>query len=98
MLPSTQEFLFPSTFQSPTGAAKVHVVPFTTSAAVPKLVMIIRTDKSEVYEATLDGHPAMAVVLGPKNDRADTCPHELAQVLCQQWDVAQELAVAQRAV
>jgi len=45
---------------------------------------MIRTDVASVYEAKLDGHPAIAVFLGEEQSGTGNAPWELGHLLAQQ--------------
>ena len=86
------KFPVPIEAHTPDGDGYVNIAPFSTSDGVPKVVLIIRTDTPVVYEAMLDGHPAIAVFLGEDKDGTGNTPWELGHLLCQQWDEAKKLA------
>lgn len=57
-----------------TGDGHITTAPFATEDGVPKVVLFIRTDVASVYEAKLDGHPAIAVFLGEEKDGTGNTP------------------------
>lgn len=87
----------PLTGQTPDGDGFISVVPFVTADGVPKVVVLVRLDTSSSYEATLDGHPAVALFLGQEQDGTGNAPWEFGHLLAQKWDEAQKLAASQKA-
>ena len=84
--------------QTPDGDGLVNVVPFVTSDGVPKVVVMARLDTPSSYEATLDGHPAVAFFLGQKQDGTGNAPWEFGHLLAQKWDEAQKLAASKKTI
>ena len=77
-------FPVPLEGHTPNGDGHVSVAPFATADGVPKVVLMIRTDVASVYEAKLDGHPAIAVFLGEEQSGTGNAPWELGHLLAQQ--------------
>lgn len=77
------------------GKSDLSSTPFTTSDGVPKVVIFIRTDAGRVYEATLDGHPAIAVIFG-RDIGGKSSPEILADQLTEHWYEAKKLAAAKK--
>jgi hypothetical protein len=86
----------PLTGQTPDGDGHVNVAAFATDDGVPKVVLMLRTDVPAAYEATLDGHPAIAFFLGEEKDGTGNSPWELGHLLAKQWDEAKKLAAKKR--
>ncbi len=82
--------------QTPDGDGFLNVVSFVTADGVPKVVVIARLDTPSNYEATLDGHPAVAFFLGQEQDGTGNAPWELGHLLANKWDEAQKLAASPR--
>ncbi len=82
--------------QTPDGDGFVNVVPFVTADGVPKVIVIARLDTASSYEATLDGHPAVAFFMGEEHNGTGNAPWELGHMLAQKWDEAQKSAAAQK--
>jgi hypothetical protein len=82
--------------QTPDGDGYVSVVPFVTADGVPKVVVIARLDSPSSYEATIDGHPAVAFFLGQEQDGTSNGPWEFGHLLVQKWDEAKKLAASQK--
>jgi hypothetical protein len=78
--------------QTPSKDGYINVVPFVTADGVPKVIVMVRLDTESSYEATLDGHPAVAIFLGEENDGTGNAPWQFGHLLAEQWDKAKKLA------
>ncbi len=81
---------------SPNGDGFVNAVPLVTADGVPKVVVMVRLDSPSSYEATLDGHPAVAFFLGEEHDGTGNAPWEFGHLLAEKWHEAQKVAAAQK--
>jgi hypothetical protein len=82
--------------QTPGGDGFINVVSFVTNDGVPKVMIMFRLDSPVSYEATIDGHPAVAFSLGEEHDGTGNAPWEFGHLLAQKWDDAQKRAVSQK--
>jgi len=82
--------------RSPNGDGFVNVGPFVTADGVPKVVVIVGLDTPASYEATLDGHPAVALFLGDEQNGTGNGPWEFGRLIADNWDKAQKLAANQK--
>jgi hypothetical protein len=60
--------------------------------------VIARLDSPSSYEATLDGHPAVAFFLGQEHDGTGNAPWELGHLLIEKWNEVQKLAASQKSL
>src|ERR1035437_8320565 len=81
---------------TPDGDGYINIVSFVTADGVPKDAVIARLDTPSSYEASLDGHPAVAVFLGEAQNVAGNAPWELGHMLAEKWDEAQKLAASHK--
>jgi hypothetical protein len=81
---------------TPDGDGYINIVSFVTADGVPKVVVIARLDTPSSYEATLDGHPAVAFFLGEEQNGTGNAPWELGHMLAEKWDEAQKLAASHK--
>lgn len=78
---------------SSTGDGHITAAPFVTADGVPKAVLYIRLDVPSVYEATLDGHPALAMFIDQaKADGTQDIPWILGHELGHALDLAKQNA------
>jgi hypothetical protein len=75
---------------SPDGKASIGVVPYVRPNGDPAVLVIIKKSAEGVFESTLDGQPAFALLL--VEDSAGNGPWEFGHLLAERWEDAQKLA------
>jgi hypothetical protein len=77
-------------FSSADGLGAISVTPMKQNGN-PTVVIVIRTDVPGVMQATLDGHPAIAVFLSDDGTGSLNAPWELGHLLAAKWEEAKKL-------
>jgi hypothetical protein len=75
--------------KSPDGASVLVVIPYVTADGVPNVVVYIKKNAAGVFDATLDGQPALAIVLG--ENESGNAPWTVGDLLVDSWQKAKKL-------
>jgi hypothetical protein len=72
------------------GSSILAVAPYVKPNGEPAVIMFIKKSANGVFDSTLDGEPALAVVLG--EDAGSNGPWVLGDLFVQHWEEAKKLA------
>lgn len=77
--------------KSPDGKAAIGFFPYVKPNGEPAVLMVIKTAADGVFDSTLDGQPAVAVVLGEDQSGNNNAPWEIGHLLQDSWEKARKL-------
>ena len=75
--------------KSPNGESILAVAPYVGPDGQPAVVVIIKKNAAGVFDSTLDGEPALALVLG--ENEARNAPWTVGDLLVDNWEKAKKL-------
>ena len=78
--------------KSPDGKTVIGFLPYVKPDGNPAVVMIVKTTADGVFESTLDGQPAVALMLGEDSSGNNNAPWQIGELLVQNWEKAKKLA------
>jgi hypothetical protein len=76
--------------KSTDGKSVIGISPYVQANGEPAVLVLIKKNANGVYDSTLDGQPALALVVS--EDPTGNGPWNLGDLMVQNWEAAKKLA------